>query len=155
YLSFPSLAYRLQPPMLPPWATTTPSAPEEGTTTSPVTAWDLFLMLTTEFSDSRPMPPNSSWELPLISIGRPAISALMPSAARSSSGSTLYLAASISQRRWSSCSLSGCSADRSRAWLQSLVVSYSSQRSSSNAGACPPTRIHGVLCLVTAVQPLW
>ena len=47
----------------------TPSAPFAGTSTSAVTANDLFLMLTTLFSDRRPMPANSSCELPLTSIG--------------------------------------------------------------------------------------
>ena len=35
-------------------------------------------MLTTEFSDRRPMPPNRIWELPLISTGRPAVSGFKP-----------------------------------------------------------------------------
>ena len=43
------------------------------------------------------MPPNSSCELPLTSTGRPARSALKRSMRRSSSGSTLYLRASLSQ----------------------------------------------------------
>ncbi len=60
--------------MLPPWAMITPSAPDSGTSISAVTAWDLFLMLTTQFSDRRPMPPKRSWVLPLISTGRPAMS---------------------------------------------------------------------------------
>ena len=60
--------------MLPPWAMITPSAPSSGTTTSAVTAWDLFLTLTTVFSVRRPMPPKSTCELPLISVGRPASS---------------------------------------------------------------------------------
>ena len=59
--------------------------------TSAVTAWDLFLRLITLFSESRPMPPNSSWVLPLMSWGRPARSALNRSNLRSSSGKTLYL----------------------------------------------------------------
>ena len=50
----------------------TPSAPRAGTSSSEVTANDLFLMSTTLFSDSRPIPANSSCELPLISAGRPA-----------------------------------------------------------------------------------
>ena len=36
----------------------TPSAPDCGTTTSAVTACDLFLVFTIELSVSRPMPPN-------------------------------------------------------------------------------------------------
>jgi hypothetical protein len=43
--------------MLPPWAMITPSAPPSGTSISAVTACDLFLMLTTEFSERRPIPP--------------------------------------------------------------------------------------------------
>ena len=50
-----------------------------------VTAWDLFLMLTTN-SVSRPIPPKRSWRLPWISVGRPARSARIRSAIRSSSG---------------------------------------------------------------------
>ena len=46
--------------MLPPWVMITPSAPDSGTSISAVTAWDLFLMLMTEFSDRRPMPPKRS-----------------------------------------------------------------------------------------------
>ena len=52
----PSLTYRLQPANAPPWATITPSAPPSGTCSSAVTECDLFLMLITEFSVSRPMP---------------------------------------------------------------------------------------------------
>ena len=74
--------------MLPPWAMITPSAPASGTMISAVTECDLFLMLTTELSDSRPMPPNSSCEPPSISVGRPATSGMRRSATRSSSGST-------------------------------------------------------------------
>ena len=36
-----------------------------------MTAYDLFFITTTEFSVSRPMPPNSSWRLPLDEL-RPA-----------------------------------------------------------------------------------
>src|SRR6266446_1673932 len=49
----------------------TPLAPDPGTTTSAVTECDLFLMLTTEFSLSRPIPPNNSWVVPRMSWGRP------------------------------------------------------------------------------------
>ena len=69
------------------------------------------------------MPPNRSWVVPATGLGRPAISALKRSAKRGSSGSTLYLVASISNSRLSSASLSGISAARSWAWDQSLVVS--------------------------------
>src|ERR1700685_561624 len=82
----------------------TPSA-LSGAVMCAVTEHDLFLMLTTLFSDSRFMPGNSSCELPVISWGRPARSGFIRSAARSSSGSTLYLTASISHSRWSSCNL--------------------------------------------------
>ena len=75
--------------MLAPWAMITPSAPASGTSISAVTEWDLFLMLRTQFSDKRPMPPNSSWVFPLISTGRPAMSGLIFSATRSSIGNTL------------------------------------------------------------------
>jgi NAD-dependent dihydropyrimidine dehydrogenase PreA subunit len=42
----------------------TPSAPPAGTSTSAVTVNDLFLMLTTLFSDSRPIPGKKSCEFP-------------------------------------------------------------------------------------------
>ena len=75
--------------MFAPWAMMTPSAPFSGTTISAVTECDLFLMLRTQFSDRRPMPPKRSWVLPLISTGRPAVSGFIFSSIRSSSGSTL------------------------------------------------------------------
>ena len=100
----------------------TPSTPPSGTSTSAVTENDLFLMLTTLFSESRPMPGKNSWELPRISVGRPAIPGSSRSEVRSSIGSTLYLVASISHSRCSSASISGCSAARSRAWLKSLCA---------------------------------
>ena len=75
--------------MLPPCAMITPFAPDSGTTISAVTACDLFLMLTIEFSESRPMSPKRIWVVPRISTGRPAVSGFMRSATRSSSGSTL------------------------------------------------------------------
>ena len=53
------------------------------------------------------MPPKRSWVLPLTSVGRPARSELKRSMRRSSSGSTLYLTASIRNSRCSSASLSG------------------------------------------------
>ena len=49
----------------------TPSAPPSGTSTSAVTENDLFLMLTTLFSERRPMPGKNSWESPRIRLGRP------------------------------------------------------------------------------------
>ena len=70
---------------------TTPSAPPSGTSTSAVTENDLFLMLTTLFSDSRPMPGKSSWELPWMSVGRPASSGFSRSAVRSSIGQHVVL----------------------------------------------------------------
>ena len=75
--------------MLAPWATITPLAPDCGTTISAVTAWDLFLMLTTQFSDRRPMPSKSSWVFPLISTGLPAVSGFMRAIRSSFNGSTL------------------------------------------------------------------
>ena len=151
----PSLKYTAQPPNRPPWAMITPSAPASGTSISAVTENDLFLMLTTLFSESRPMPGKNSWESPRIRLGLPAMSGLSRSPVRSSIGRTLYFVASMSHSRCSLASMSGCSAARSRAWLKSLLPSYSSQTSSSNSGRVPPTMIHGVLCLVTALQPLW
>ena len=92
------------------------------------------------------MPPNSNCRLPLISCGRPAMSGLARSAKRSSSGSTLYLTASISHSRCSSCSFCGFAFARSFAWVQSVFVSYSSQTSSSKAGSCTCPVSHGVRC---------
>ena len=69
------------------------------------------------------MPPKSSCELPLTSVGRPARSELKRSTRRSSSGSTLYLRASSMNSALSSSSFSGISAARSCAWLQSVLVS--------------------------------
>ena len=66
----------------------TPSAPDFGTSISAVTAWDLFLMLTTEFSDRRPMPAKRTWVFPLINTGRPAVSGFIRFARSSSSGNT-------------------------------------------------------------------
>ena len=85
----------------------TPSAPPSGTSTSAVTENDLFLMLTTLFSDRRPMPGKNSWEVPRISVGRPAIVGSSRSDVRSSIGSTLYFVASISQSRCSLASIVG------------------------------------------------
>ena len=70
---------------------TTPSTPPAGTSTSAVTENDLFLMFTTLFSESRPIPGKNSCESPRIRVGRPAMSGLSRSPLRSSSGSTLYL----------------------------------------------------------------
>ena len=95
----------------------TPLAPPSGTSTSAVTENDLFLMLTTLFSDSRPMPAKNSCELPRMRVGRPAVVGSRRSALRSSSGTTLYLTASISHSRCSLASISGCSAARLWAWL--------------------------------------
>ena len=95
----------------------TPSAPLAGTSTSAVTENDLFLMLTTLFSDRRPIPGKNSCEFPRISVGRPASPGSSRSAPRSSIGSTWYLVASMSQSRCSSARRSGCSAARLWAWL--------------------------------------
>ena len=55
----------LQPPKAPPWATIDAgSLRPSGTVRSAVTAWDLFFTLSTTFSVSRPIPPNSTWLLP-------------------------------------------------------------------------------------------
>ena len=53
-------------------------------------ACDLFLILSVALSLRRLLPPNSSCDLPLTSVGRPAMSELKRSTRRSSSGSTLY-----------------------------------------------------------------
>jgi hypothetical protein len=124
-----------------------------GTTTWAVMAWDLFLMTTTEFSLSRLMPRNSSWDLPRMSWGRPARSGLSRSTRRSSNGKTLYLLASSRNSRCSSASFSGCSLARLWAWVQSSGP-YSSHTSSSKAGSSAP-KAQGVLWRVTAVQPWW
>jgi hypothetical protein len=84
---------------------------------SAVTENDRFLMLSTLFSDSRPMPGKNNWELPRMRVRRPAIAGSSRSEVRSSIGSTLYLVASIIQSRCSLASISGCSAARLRAWL--------------------------------------
>ena len=102
---------------------TTPRAPPGGTSTSAVTAKDLFLMLRTLFSESRPIPAKNSCESPWMSVGRPAWDGSSRSPVRSSIGSTLYLVASISQSRCSLASVSGCSAARLRAWLKSPLPS--------------------------------
>ena len=112
-------------------------------------------MLTTLLSERRPIPAKNSWEFPRMSVGRPASSGLSRSPVRSSKGITLYLTASINHSRCSLASISGSSAARLRAWLKSLLPSYSSQMSSSKAGSTPPTMTQGVLCLVTALHPLW
>ena len=65
------------------------SSMDSGTTMFAVTECDLFLMLRTQFSDRWPMLPVSSWVWPLTSTGRPAVSGLIFSNMRSSSGSTL------------------------------------------------------------------
>ena len=67
------------------------------------------------------MPPNSRWRSPLTRTGRPAISGISRSATRSSSGSTLFLVASITNRRWRWCSRSGSWAARSSACVQSAL----------------------------------
>ena len=115
--------YSAQPPMLPPWAMTTPCAPPSGTSISAVTACDLFLIDTIACSESRVMPPNSRWRSPLTSTGRPAISGISRSATRSSSGSTLFFVASITNSRWRWWSRSGSWAARSSACVQSALVS--------------------------------
>ena len=92
------------------------------------------------------MPPNRICVLPLISCGRPARSGLKRSNVRSSSGSTLYLVASIRNSRCSSASFFGFSFARSCACVQSVLVSYSSQTSSSKAalvGADPRHAVPG------------
>src|SRR4029453_14236671 len=51
----------------------TPLAPAAGTSISAVIENDLFLMLTTLFSDRRPIPWKNSWVLPRMRVGLPAI----------------------------------------------------------------------------------
>ena len=84
----------------------TPLAPPFGTVSSAVTECDLFLSVSTHASLTR-MPGNRSCVLPLMSCGRPAMSGLMRSKPRSSSGTTLYFTASISHSRCSSASFCG------------------------------------------------
>ena len=85
---------------------------------------DLFLMLRTLFSESRFMPGKRSWDVPVMSWGRPAAAGVEPlDRSGRQCGSTLYLTASINHRRCSSRSFSGNSADRSSAWVQSLLPS--------------------------------
>ena len=64
-------------------------------------------MTTIEPSLKRDMPPNRTCDLPVMSCGRPARSALKRSKERSSSGSTLYFVASIRKSRCSSASFAG------------------------------------------------
>ena len=56
----------------------TPAAPDSGTVMFVVTECDLFFRISTQASVIR-MPENSSWLLPRISWGRPAMSGLMRS----------------------------------------------------------------------------
>ncbi|HEX6038674.1 hypothetical protein [Longimicrobium sp.] len=83
--------------------------------------------------------------------GRPASSELPRSATRSSRGSTLYFAASMSHSRCGSASVSGSAAAGSRACGPSL----GSRRSSSKAAISVSPVSRGVRCLVTAVHPRW
>src|SRR5580698_3809258 len=108
--------------MFPPCAMMTPSTPLAGTLISAVTECDLFFILSTEFSDRRPILPNKIWDFPLINTGRPARSELIRAPMLSSRGSTLYRTASISHRRCDSCSFSGICLASLFAWLQSLPV---------------------------------
>jgi hypothetical protein len=55
---------RLQPPVMPPMATMTPSAPDFGTSISAVTAWDLFAMFTIASDGTRVSPPKTIWRFP-------------------------------------------------------------------------------------------
>ena len=112
------------PANAPPWAMITPLAPPSGTSISAVTECDLFLRLRTEFSVSRPMPPKSSWTLPVTSVGPPGevgVEALDPPVVERAARCTC--AASMRNSRCSSASFSGCSAARSWAWVQSVLVS--------------------------------
>ena len=95
----------------------TPLTPPSGTSTSAVIEKDLFFMLTTLFSDRRPIPEKNSCEDPWTSVGRPAIDGSSRSPVRSSRGSTLYLVASMSHSRCSVASRCGSSAARLRDWL--------------------------------------
>ena len=90
-MALPSLAYKAQPPNRPPWAMITPSAPAAGTATSAVTEKDLFLMLTTLFSERRPIPGKNIWEVPRIRVGRPATSRDQPFCAAVVDGQHLVL----------------------------------------------------------------
>ena len=99
------------------------AGPSAGASIDAVTLNDRFLMSMTLPSLSRFIPGNSTWLVPVISCGRPAMVALSRSNRRSSIGSTLYFTASISHSRCSFASRSGCSAARSRAWDQSVLPS--------------------------------
>ena len=133
----------------------TPVAPPAGTSTSAVTENDLFLMLTTLFSDRRPMPGKNCWELPWMRVGRPAIAGSSRSAVRSSIGSTLYFVASISHSR--------CSCGQHLGVLGGQVVGLAEVGAAVvqlpdvvvEGRQVPPTMTHGVRCLVTALQPRW
>ena len=117
-----------------------------------VTVNDRFLMSRTLPSLSRFIPGNSTWDVPVISCGRPAIVAFSRSNRRSSIGRTLYRTASISHSRCSFASRSGCR--RQISGLGPVVVAVIQlpdvvvQRGQHLVGS------HGVLCRVTALQPL-
>ena len=85
-------------------------------------------------------------------LGRPAGSRLNRSTRRSSSGNTLYLRLQQEQPL-QLMELVGLGGGRSWAWVQSVLVSYSSQTSSSKAGSLAPNSHR--CWRVTAVQPLW
>ena len=141
--------------MFAPWAMITPSAPFSGTTISAVTECDLFLMLRTQFSDRRPMPPKRSWVLPLIKTGRPAVSGIhllhQPVverqhlvARRLDQPQPLQLVKLLRHLLGQVVRLAPVLASCRRA----------PRRRRRSAGGFSPW-IQGVRCLVTAVQPLW
>ena len=118
-----------------------------------VTLNDRFLMSMTLPSLSRFIPGNSTWLVPVISCGRPAMVAFSRSNRRSSIGSTLYFdrldQPQPLQLRQPLRLLGGEVPGLGKVVvavveLPDVVV----QRGSTSLGS------HGVLCRVTALQPL-
>ena len=133
----------------------TPSAPPSGTSTSAVTENDLFLMFTTLFSESRPMPGKNSCELPVDQGRAPGQFGVGPLAGAVVHGQHVVLggldeeeALQLGQLLW----LLG----REVAGLAVVAVAVVElPHVVVEGGQSPPTITHGVRCLVTALQPLW
>ena len=113
-------------------------------------------MLMTLFSDRRFMPGKRSWDVPLMSWGRPASSGLKRSAGpvvdrqhvvldRFDQPETLQLVELLRQLGRQVVGLAPVLAPVVE--LPHVVV--------ESQPAWPPTISHGVRCLVTALQPLW
>ena len=127
-----------------------------GTSISAVTEWDLFLMLRTQFSDRRPMPPKRSWVFPLISTGRPAVSGFIFSttpvvdrqhvvARRLDQPQALQFVQLLRHLLGQVVGLAPVLARCRRA----------PRRRRRTATVFSPMSTQGVPCFVTAVQPLW